>query len=95
MQAGGFDQPALALVRRRDVPARRSERLARHRRELALGERVQDERLQQVTRDESGRRLHGLVDCGDWVADIALELPERTLVARDRKGIGPGHRDAP
>ena len=91
---GRGDETALAIVRAGRMPAGRVERLHHHRHELALGQRVQHERLQQMPGNESGRSLQPLVDRGDRIADVALELLERALVARECESVGAGDRNA-
>ncbi len=93
-QRSRVNQPSLTVVGGPLVRASRRKCVTRHRRELPLGERVQDERLEEVPGNKGRRRAQRLVDGRDRVADIALELLQRALVARGREGIHSGHGDA-
>ena len=91
---GRGDEAPLAIVRAGRMPAGRIQRLHHHRYELAFGQRIEHECLQEMPGNKSGRRLQPLVDGGDRIADVALELLERALVARQCESVRAGDRNA-
>lgn len=91
---GRGNQTKLAIVRAGSVLPSSIERLLHHRFELALCQRVEHQSLQHMAGDERGLSLQRLVDRGDRVADVCLELLERDVVAPQCESVSAGYGNA-